>query len=108
MARLDEFAPEHQFNEVHRVRIRAPRSRVYRAIKEVTAGEIAFFRALTWIRRLGRRWAQLHQLVYVSAIFAAVHFAWKVKVFSGDPVWYAAVVVVLLGFRLVVFIIRTV
>jgi hypothetical protein len=55
MARLDEFAPEHQFNEVHGIRIRAPRSRVYRAIKEVTAGEIALFRALTWIRRLGRK-----------------------------------------------------
>ena len=53
MARLDEFAPEHQFHEVHGIRIRAPRSRVYRAIKEVTAGEIALFRALTWIRRLG-------------------------------------------------------
>ena len=58
MARLDEFAPEHQFNEVHRVRIRAPRSRVYRAIKEVTAGEIAFFRAFTWIRRFGRKGAE--------------------------------------------------
>src|SRR5712692_6772742 len=55
MARLDEFAPEHQFNEVHGIRIRAPRNRAYRAIKEVTAGEIALFRALTWIRRLGRK-----------------------------------------------------
>ena len=55
MARLDEFAPEHQFHEVHRIRIRAPRSRVYRAIKEVTAGEITLFRALTWIRRFGRK-----------------------------------------------------
>jgi len=55
MARLDEFAPEHQFNEVHAARVRAPRDRVYRAIKEVTAGEITLFRTLTWIRRLGRK-----------------------------------------------------
>jgi hypothetical protein len=55
MARLDEFAPEHQFSEVHVIRIRAPRSGAYRAIKDVTAGEIALFRALTWIRRLGRK-----------------------------------------------------
>ena len=54
-----------------------------------------------WIRRLGRRWALLHRLVYVSAILAAIHFAWKVKVFSGDPVLYAAAVAVLLGFRAV-------
>ena len=54
-----------------------------------------------WIRRLGKTWTLLHRLVYVSAICAAVHFAWKVKVFTGDPVWYAGAVAVLLGFRLV-------
>jgi sulfoxide reductase heme-binding subunit YedZ len=54
-----------------------------------------------WIRRLGRRWQLLHRLIYVSAICAVVHFAWKVKVFSGDPVIYAAVLTLLLGFRIV-------
>ena len=54
-----------------------------------------------WIRRLGKKWTLLHRLVYVSAICAAVHFGWKVKVFTGDPVVYAVVVTVLLGFRLV-------
>ena len=52
-----------------------------------------------WIRRLGKKWALLHRLVYLSAICAVVHFAWKVKVFTGDPVVYAAVLAVLLGFR---------
>ena len=54
-----------------------------------------------WIRRLGRRWTQLHRLIYVSGICAAIHFAWKVKVFTGDPVFYAAGVAVLLAARLV-------
>jgi methionine sulfoxide reductase heme-binding subunit len=54
-----------------------------------------------WIRRLGRRWQMLHRLIYVSAVCAAVHFAWKVKVISGDPVVYAALVALLLGFRVV-------
>jgi sulfoxide reductase heme-binding subunit YedZ len=54
-----------------------------------------------WIRRLGKRWAKLHRLIYIAAICAAIHFAWKVKVFTGDPVWYAAVLTVLLGFRVV-------
>ena len=54
-----------------------------------------------WIRRLGRRWQLLHRLIYVSAICAIVHFAWKVKVFTGDPVIYAAVLTLLLGFRIV-------
>ena len=54
-----------------------------------------------WIRRLGKKWTQLHRLVYVAATLATIHFAWKVKVFTGDPVRYAAVLVVLLGFRVV-------
>lgn len=52
------------------------------------------------IRRLGKRWTTLHRLIYASAILAAIHFAWKVKVFSGDPVLYAGAVALLLGFRL--------
>lgn len=53
------------------------------------------------IRRLGRRWTSLHRLVYVSAILAVLHFIWKVKVLTGDPVWYAGALALLLGFRLV-------
>jgi len=56
-----------------------------------------------WIRRLGKKWALLHRLVYVAAICAVIHFAWKVKVFTGDPVIYAVILVVLLGFRLIWF-----
>ena len=54
-----------------------------------------------WIRRLGKKWTLLHRLVYISAICAAIHFGWKVKVFTGDPVLYAGAVTVLLGFRIV-------
>ena len=54
-----------------------------------------------WIRRLGRRWTLLHRLVYVAAVFAVLHFAWKVKVFTGDAVIYAAVLILLLAFRVV-------
>jgi hypothetical protein len=54
MQGLEEFAPAYQFAEAHRIRVRAPADRIYRSIKEVTAGEITLFRALTWIRRFGR------------------------------------------------------
>jgi sulfoxide reductase heme-binding subunit YedZ len=54
-----------------------------------------------WIRRLGKRWAQLHRLVDLSATLAVLHFAFKVKVFTGDPVWYAIALTVLLGARVV-------
>ena len=58
-----------------------------------------------WIRRLGRRWQLLHRLIYISAICAVIHFGWKVKVFTGDPVLYAGILTVLLGFR-VVWVVR--
>jgi methionine sulfoxide reductase heme-binding subunit len=54
-----------------------------------------------WIRRLGRKWQLLHRLIYLSAICAAVHYLWKVKVMIGSPVYYAAIIAILLGFRLV-------
>jgi len=57
-----------------------------------------------WIRRLGRKWTVLHRLVYAAAICAVIHFAWKVKVFTGDPVLYAVILTLLLGFRLVWFL----
>lgn len=56
-----------------------------------------------WIRRLGgRRWQQLHRLVYVAAICGVVHYLWLVK--GGDrraPLMYAAALIVLLGLRVV-------
>ena len=55
-----------------------------------------------WIRRLGRRWQLLHRLVYLSAIAAALHFIWKVKVVIGEPIYYAAILAILLLFRLYV------
>jgi hypothetical protein len=51
---LDRVAPSYHFQEVHRTTVRATTDRTYRAIKEVTASEILFFRELTWLRRLGR------------------------------------------------------
>ena len=53
--RLDEFAPAWQFREHHTRRIDAPPEQVFEAIKRVRADEIRLFRALTWIRRGGRR-----------------------------------------------------
>ena len=51
------------------------------------------------IRRLGRRWQVLHRLVYVSGAAAALHFIWKVKVITGEPVYYGVALALLLAFR---------
>lgn len=53
------------------------------------------------IRRLGRRWQQLHRLVYVVAIGGVIHFYWLVKADIRRPVQYGTVLALLLGYRLV-------
>jgi len=54
------------------------------------------------IRRLGgQAWARLHRLVYLAAIGAALHFVLVVKSWPLEPLVYAAIVAVLLGYRLV-------
>lgn len=52
--RLDDFVPVYQFGEFHSIRVHAPRGRVYRAIRDVSADEITLFQTLTWIRRFGQ------------------------------------------------------
>ena len=51
------------------------------------------------IRRLGRRWQQLHRLAYVAAITAVIHFWWVVKADFREPRLWALALTVLLGFR---------
>ena len=54
-----------------------------------------------WMRRLGRRWGQLHKLVYAIGVFAVLHFWWLVKSDIREPALYAGLLAVLLGARLV-------
>ena len=55
-----------------------------------------------WIRRLGgQRWNLLHKLVYVSAALGVLHYWWKVKLDVTNPMIYAAIVGILLGWRVV-------
>lgn len=54
------------------------------------------------IRRMGgQAWARLHRLVYVAAIGAVLHYILVVKSWPPEPLVYAAIVAVLLGYRLV-------
>ena len=54
------------------------------------------------IRRLGKRWQQLHRFVYVVGIAGVIHFYWLVKADIRRPVQYGAVLALLLGYMLVV------
>jgi sulfoxide reductase heme-binding subunit YedZ len=54
------------------------------------------------IRRLGgRRWNMLHRLIYISVIAGVIHYYWLVKSDETVPLRFAAVVSVLLGYRLI-------
>ena len=50
-------------------------------------------------RRLGRRWQQLHNLVYVIGILGVWHYWWQVKKDITEPLIYAAILTLLLGYR---------
>jgi sulfoxide reductase heme-binding subunit YedZ len=52
------------------------------------------------MRRLGRRWQTLHRLVYPAAILGCVHFWWQVKADIREPLVYAVIASLLLGWRL--------
>jgi sulfoxide reductase heme-binding subunit YedZ len=52
------------------------------------------------IRRLGKRWQTLHRLVYVVAVLGVWHFWWQVKQDIREPLLYAAILAVLMGYRL--------
>ena len=54
------------------------------------------------IRRLGRRWQQLHRLVYLVAIGGILHFFWLVKADMTRPIRYGAILTLLLAFRVLV------
>ncbi len=53
-----------------------------------------------WIRRLGgKQWQMLHRAIYVSAAAGAVHYFWLVKSDKRKPLFYAAVIAILLVYR---------
>ena len=51
-------------------------------------------------RRLGRRWQSLHNAVYAIAILGVWHYWWQVKLDSSEPAIYAAILALLLGYRI--------
>jgi len=54
------------------------------------------------IKRLGgKRWRALHRLAYVAGIAGVLHYYMQVKKDTRQPLAFAAVLAVLLGYRLV-------
>lgn len=54
-----------------------------------------------WIRRLGgKRWQALHRAIYLAAVCGVIHYYWKVKSDVRMPLFYGALVGILLLWRL--------
>ena len=54
-----------------------------------------------WIRRIGgKRWQLLHRLIYFAAVCGVVHYYWLVKSDVRKPLFYGALVGILLLWRL--------
>ena len=51
------------------------------------------------LRRLGKKWKSLHQLVYLAISLAILHFMWLVKADYLEPTVYAIIAAVLLMHR---------
>jgi len=57
------------------------------------------------IKRLGgKRWRMLHRLAYVAAVAGVIHYYMQVKADVRQPLVFAAVLAILLGYRLMVYL----
>ena len=53
-----------------------------------------------WMRKLKGKWPKLHRLIYPIAILGVWHYWWQVKKAIQEPLLYAAILALLLGWRL--------
>lgn len=51
-------------------------------------------------RRLGRRWLQLHRLIYPASLLVLLHFIWQIRSDYGQHLFFATVLAIMLGYRL--------
>ena len=56
-----------------------------------------------WQRRLGKRWRSLHRLVYLALALSVWHYLWLDRDFITKPLFYTAIVAILLAIRLPFF-----
>jgi sulfoxide reductase heme-binding subunit YedZ len=62
---------------------------------------LAITSTAAWIRRLGgKRWQALHRSIYAVAVLGVIHYYWMVKSDVRKPLFYGAIVIILLAWRL--------
>jgi sulfoxide reductase heme-binding subunit YedZ len=53
-----------------------------------------------WMKRLGKKWKRLHQLIYIVGILVTVHYVWLVKSDIRIPLLYGGIIILLLIARI--------
>ncbi len=73
-------------------------------VKFVLLASLAATSTKGMIKRLGaKRWTKLHKLIYVAGIAACFHFYMMRKGVQLEPIIYAAICALLLGYRVVAY-----
>lgn len=51
-------------------------------------------------RKLGKRWLQLHRLIYPASLLVLLHFVWQIRSDFGQHLFFALLLAIMLGYRL--------
>ena len=57
-------------------------------------------------KKMGKRWQQLHNTVYLVLLLVLLHFTWSQKTLWQEPIWYWLVALFLLSGRTMNFVIN--
>ncbi len=60
----------------------------------------------SWMKRLGKNWMRLHWLIYPASILAMLHYVMQVRAGYAEHLFYGSVLLLLLGYRIVVWFFR--
>ncbi len=55
-------------------------------------------------KKLGKRWKQIHQTIYLVSLLVIWHFLWAMKLDLSKPILFGSIIVLLLGVRLFYFL----
>jgi sulfoxide reductase heme-binding subunit YedZ len=59
------------------------------------------------VRRLGRKWKLVHTAVYPASILAIIQLLWILRADVAEALFYAMILLPILGYRVVLYIART-
>lgn len=55
-------------------------------------------------KRMGKNWKKLHRYIYAASCAAMIHYFWQLKGNLAEPLFYLILLVLLLGFRILVWL----